>query len=260
MSSPGNTYDTLATAITLRSVQRSPLMTWSLVTAEKQALAAAVGPAYSPRRIEGFKRWLNVALPMFGTAKLRLTMPEAYPPQRSVIDRGQRYSRDKLPVQALGAGALRLLLWRFVLGSCAARAFFQSLPGWGLAAALAVGFVARASLHRARHRLGRTRPTKRFAVGGALQSYWPTATALGLWHQLKVMQPIFSSYLRQGIRLTCDQAVTCGAAGLLPGQAHPLGDARGSAVWMRRISAFAAPRSRPTRLPPLQLRLLVQTA
>lgn len=248
----------LAATITQRSVQRRPLLTRPLAAAEKLALAAAVGPAYSLRWIEGFKGRLDVALLMFHNAKLRLTMPEAYPVHRSVIDWGQRYSESKVPDQALGADPLTLRLMRFVLGSWARVQFFNRfLAGtWlprlqmDLLPGLACAGHAVIQAERAPEGIDDW-----VAAGSAIQRFWLTATDLGLWHQPEVTPLIFSSYLRHGIQFTRDQAVARYAATLLPSLVQLIGDDSGRTVWMGRIGAGAAPRSRSTRLPLAQLLL-----
>lgn len=258
---PSIAPDPLISAITQRSVQRRPLRTRSLATAEKQALAAAVGPDYSLRWIEGFKGRLDVALLMFGNAKLRLTMPEAYQVHRSVIDWGQRYSEDKVPDQALGADALTLRLMRFVLGSWARVAFFNRFLAGTWLPRLQMDLLP--GLACAGHVVIQAeRPPQTIddwvAAGRAIQRFWLTVTGQGLWHQPEVTPLIFSSYLRHGIQFTRDQTVARRAAALLPGLTHLLGGDSRSAVWMGRIGEGDAPRSRSIRLP-LE-RLLVQAA
>jgi hypothetical protein len=65
----------LISSIRRRSVQRKPLSTRPLTSAEKSALEASLGPDYSVQWLEGRgQRWAAAKL-MFRNAKLRLTMP-----------------------------------------------------------------------------------------------------------------------------------------------------------------------------------------
>lgn len=257
---PSVVKDPLAAVITLRSVQRRPLRTRPLVAADKQALAAAVGPAYSVRWIDSFKGRLDVALLMFGNAKLRLTMPEAYEVHCSVIDWGQRYSEDKVPDQALGADALTLRLMRFVLGSWQRVRFFNRFLAGTWLPRLQMDLLP--GIACAGHAIIQAERAPKtiddwVAAGQAIQRFWLTATRLGLWHQPEVTPLIFSSYLRNGIRFTRDQQVARSAAALQPALVRLLGPDSDHTVWMGRIGAGAAPRSRSTRLP--LARLLVQS-
>lgn len=244
--------DPLAACIERRSVQRRALSTRPLMESEKRTLEQAVGPGYRIAWIEGGRRKRAAAVLMFRNAKLRLTMPEAYEVHRSIIDWGQRYSADKVPDQALGADAVTLRLMRFVLGSWRRVRFFNRfLAGtWapriqmdlipGLACAAHVAILA-----------GRPAETidDWVEAGRAIQRFWLGATSLGLWHQPEVTPLIFTRYVRQGLTFTREVAVAKAAVALQQEVPSVIGDDAARAVWMGRIGAGDAPRSRSTRLP-----------
>jgi sulfur-carrier protein adenylyltransferase/sulfurtransferase len=244
--------NSLGAFIERRSVQRRPLKTRPLTAGEKSTLEQAVGPEYRVQWIEGFGPKLRAAVLMFRNAKLRLTMPEAYEVHRSIIDWGQRYSEDRVPDQALGADAGTLKLMRFVLGSWGRVRFFNRFMAGTWAPRIQMDLIP--GLACAAHVvIHATRPPETVddwvAVGQATQRFWLTATQLGLWHQPEVTPLIFARYLRRGIAFTRETDVARGAQALQDALIDVVGSSSDRAVWMGRIGAGAAPRSRSTRLP-----------
>ena len=109
--------DPLLPHIKLRSVQRRRMRTTTLTESQKQTLQSAVGKFYTVRWFEsGAQRWQMAKL-MFDNAKLRLTLPEAYPVHRDIIEWNARFSEDRVPDQALGLDAMTLKLMRWVMAS-----------------------------------------------------------------------------------------------------------------------------------------------
>ncbi|MHB9102499.1 MAG: molybdopterin biosynthesis protein MoeY, partial [Sulfuricella sp.] len=94
--------DLLLPHIKHRSVQRRPMRITPLTELQKQALQIAVGKFYTVRWFEGGPQRWQLAKLMYDNAKLRLTLPEAYPVHRDIIQWNARYSEDKVPDQALG--------------------------------------------------------------------------------------------------------------------------------------------------------------
>jgi hypothetical protein len=192
--------DPLLPHIRQRSVQRRPMRTTPLTAAQKQALQAAVGNLYSVRWFEGSQRW-RLAKLMFDNAKLRLTLPEAYPVHRDIIEWNARFSEDKVPDQALGLDAMTLKLMRWVMESWQRVDFFNTwlaghltpriemdlLPGLFCGAHFAiVADKASESID------------DYVAAGRAVQRFWLTATGLGLQLQPEMTPLIFGRYVREG--------------------------------------------------------------
>src|SRR6185369_1088796 len=100
--------------------------TRALSAAEKRALEASVGDAYSVVWLEGAGPRLKAARLMFANAKLRLTMPEAYQVHRDIIEWNARFSDDRVPDQALGVDPMTAKLMRHVLGSWQRVKFFNT--------------------------------------------------------------------------------------------------------------------------------------
>ena len=89
--------DPLLPFIPLRATQRRPMSTRPLTSAQKQALAGAVGTAYSITWIEDFNSLLRLARLLSLNGKLRVTLPEAFGTHRSIIEWGARFSEDRIP-------------------------------------------------------------------------------------------------------------------------------------------------------------------
>jgi hypothetical protein len=238
-----------------RSVQRRPMSTRALSTAEKQALEMAAGSAYDVMWIEGFGPKLRAARLMFANAKLRLTMPEAYEVHRRVIEWNATESVDRMPDQALGvdAATLRLMKWAMVswsrlstmnmlMGTWAPRLQMDLIPGLACAA----HFVIKA----------RSQPQTiddYVAAGRAVQRFWLTLASLGLQMQPEMTPLIFSGYVRNGIRFSRLDQLQTAAAKLLGRLDAVIGSGPTFPVFMGRLGAGPAARARSTRKPLTQL-------
>ncbi len=242
----------LIASIEKRTVQRRAMRTRPLTSAEKQAMAAAVGSDYQIVWMESAAERWQVARLMFNNAKLRLTMPEAYEVHRDIIDWNKTFSTHKVPDQALGVDAmtLRLMHWAMaswqrmakvnaILGTVAPRLQMDLLPSMACAA----HFVIKAR-----------RPAETIddyvAAGRAVQRFWLTLTALGLFMQPEMTPLIFSRYVWQGRRFSRQDQSQALAERLLR-QSSQLIDA--DAVYMGRIGAGPAPHARSHRRPLAEL-------
>ncbi|MFL6673680.1 MAG: molybdopterin biosynthesis protein MoeY [Massilia sp.] len=245
----------LLDAIKLRSVQRRPMSMRPLTVQQKQALQDAVGPDYELAWLEGFGPKFAAARLMFNNAKLRLTMPEAYEVHRRIIHWGVTHSPDRVPDQALGvdAATLRLMKWAMaswrrlstmntLMGTWAPRLQMDLVPGLACAA----HFVLKAK-----------RQPKTIddyvAAGRAVQRFWLTLTALGLFMQPEMTPLIFSKYVREGTRFTAKTSLHGPAARLQRQAAELIFTDSLFPVYMGRLGAGPAPRARSERLPLEQL-------
>lgn len=236
-------------AIKTRTVQRRPMRTRPLTDADKAALEACVGDAYAITWMEGFSAKFAAARLMFNNARLRLTMPEAFETHRRIIDWGVSRSADKVPDQALGVDAATLKLMKWAMMSWKRMATMNALTGtWaprlqmdlvpGLACA--AHFVLKA----------REQPVTiddYVQAGRAVQRFWLTLTARGLYMQPEMTPLIFSKYVREQTSFT--------AATKLHGQAAKLREQADRLiftdalfpVYMGRLGAGPAPAARSER-------------
>lgn len=245
--------DPLAAFITQRTVQRRALRTTPLSEAQKRALQDALGDDYSVRWFATTAvRW-RLARLMFANARLRLTLPEAYPVHRDIIAWHARFSEDRVPDQALGLDAMTLRLMKWVMASWARVRFFNTwlaghltpriemdlLPGVFCAAHFAL--VARRPL---------VTPDDYVAAGRAVQRFWLTATRLGLLLQPELTPLIFSRYVRDGVRFSEMAGAHATASGLAARLEHILGDVpAGRVAFLGRIGRGRPVRSRSLRKP-----------
>ena len=236
-------------AITTRTVQRRPMSTRPLTEADKAALQASVGPGYSVTWMEGFSAKFAAARLMFNNARLRLTMPEAFETHRKIIHWGVTRSPDRVPDKALGvdAATLKLMKWAMVswkrmstmnalTGTWAPRLQMDLVPGLACAA----HFVLKA----------RQQPVTiddYVEAGRAVQRFWLTLTARGLYMQPEMTPLIFSKYVRDQTAFTTTTTLH-GQAEKLRAQADKLifTDAL-FPVYMGRLGAGPAPTARSER-------------
>lgn len=245
--------DPLVRQIRERRVQRRPLQLRALTAREKNALESAVAPGFELSWAEGWKRrgkfaWLN-----FRNAKLRLTLPEAYPSHRDVIEWNAQVSADKIPDAALGASAptLALMHWamqswqriaflnRYLAGTLLPRVEMDLIPS--LACAAHCALVAR----RAPDGL-----EDYVAAGRALQRFWLTATSLGLQFQPGYTPLVFARYARQRVRFSASTRAIARAQEIQTALDSLLGPAVAlRTMFIGRIGAGKPAEARSVRLP-----------
>lgn len=242
----------LLASIQNRSVQRRPMRTTALTVSEKSDLEKAVGKLYTIRWFEGPEQRWRLARLMFDNAKLRLTLPEAYPVHRDIIAWRARFSEDKVPDQALGIDAMTLKLMRWVMESWERVRFFNTwlagdlvpriemdlLPGFFCAAHFAI--MAK-------------RPPQVIddyvAAGHAIQRFWLTATQLGLGLQPEITPLIFGRYVRDGVAFSAHAGARKRAEALVRRLDTVLGEDVPRAVFMGRMGHARMPKARSLRKP-----------
>lgn len=257
VADPSILTDDLVHAIRLRSVQRRPMHLRALTQAEKAVLERSVGNSHRIVWLEGFRDRRRTAGLMFRSAKIRLTMPEAYRVHRDVIEWKARFSIDRVPDQALGVDAATLRLMRFAMkswsrvdflnrffaGTWAPRIQMDWLPGLACAAHFVLA---------ARQPPGSI--DDHVAAGRAVQRFWLAATRLGLVLQPELTPLIFSRYAAQGVRFSDTRGIAA-QAGRIAGRLDALVGAATAhrAVFMGRIGAGPAATARSHRLPMARL-------
>jgi hypothetical protein len=186
-------------------------------------------------------------------AGIRLTIPEAYEVHTKVIEWGARYSRDRIPDQAIGLdpAALKLMRWalgkwsrvrflnKYLAGTFLPRLQLELIPGRNSAGYAA--FLAPAPL----------RTLDDFvAAGRVMQRFWLTLTKLGLQFQPQMAPLIFDSYVREEIDFTKDRKALLKAKDLSSRLRSLLGEGNYPlTAFLGRIGTGAAPRSRSLRRP-----------
>lgn len=221
-----------------RRVQRRPMPTTALLPRQKEALAAAVGPAYRLHWIDTASGRAAMARLLFTSAGIRLTIPEAFEVHRSVIEWNARFSRNRVPSQALGVDALSTSLMRFGLHSWARISFMNRYAAGTVLPRLQMDWLPahRCAGHVAILAEQPPRTIDDYVAGGrAVQRFWLTATSLGLNHQPEMTPLIFSRYVREQRRFSTEASAWDTAQALAPRLDAMLGGQGAQAVWLGRI-------------------------
>jgi nitroreductase len=245
--------DPLVPHIEKRVVQRRAMSTRPLTAAQKTALEAVVGASYKVVWFEGLAERWRMAKLSFDSAKIRLTIPEAYAVHKTVIEWDAQYSEDRIPDRAVGADPLNLRIMRWAMASWERVEFFNAVFLGHLTPRLQLDLVPglRCAAHFA---LLTDRPVTTIddyvAAGRAVQRFWLTAARLGLYIQPEMTPVIFSRYQREGRPFTQVSAAVRRAGALnikLTGVLASLDI--GALCFLGRIGVGAAPRARSVRLP-----------
>ena len=253
VAAPDVAPDPLADCIETRTVNRRPLSPRPLSAAEREALDAAAGAAHDVVWREDPRARRRIAALLFRSARLRLTMPEAYLVHRDAIEWGARFSDDRVPEAAVGLDPVtaRLMRWvmkswgrvrffnRFLAGTWTPRLQLDMLPPLMCAGHFVI--VAR----------GGCRGVDDFIAGGrALQRFWLTAAKLGLQLQPEVTPLIFARYFREQRTFSATAGMTRDAGRISARLDREFGEtAARNAVFMGRVGAGAPAASRSLRLP-----------
>ena len=253
---PGASPDPLASVIESRTVNRRPLSPRPLTALERAALEASVGDAHRVMWRDGPDR-RRVAALLFRSARLRLTMPEAYLVHRDAIEWGATFSEDRVPEGAVGLDPMTARLMRWVMKSWARVRFFNRyLAGtWTPRIQLDVLPALMCAAHFVI--VGRRESTSvdDFVAGGAaLQRFWLTAATLGLQLQPELTPLIFSRYARGRRSFSQTPGMMQAADRIAALIDREIGvESAKAAVFMGRVGAGRPATSRSLRLPVEQL-------
>jgi nitroreductase len=261
--SPDVVPDSLLAFIRERSVQRRSLAMRALGAEQKRALEQAVGNDYRVLWFEEARERLRMAWLAVRSAKIRLTIPEAWEVHRRIIEWDARFSADRIPDQALGSDTLSVRSMRWVLESWPRVERMNRWFGATLLPRLQLELIpgVRCAAHFAivAEREARD-PDDHLRAGAAAQRFWLTATRLGLQLQPQHTPLMFAGYARRGIRFSEVAAARRRAelidvmlVGLLDGEAA-------NAVFLGRLGHGAAPGARSLRLSLDQLLIGAGTA
>lgn len=249
--------DPLAPFITTRSVQRRAMQTRSLTAVEKSTLEAAVGPGHRLLWLEGFNNRWRAATLMFGNAKLRLTLPEAYRTHAAVIEWNARFSDDRVPDQALGADPLTTRLMQVIMHSWARVDFFNRYLAGSLVPRLEMDLIPGLACGAHFVLLGDQPPQAidDYVAGGrAMQRFWLAAASQGLQLQPELTPLIFARYAREGTQFSATAAMAAQGPVIRRQLEALIGEPAATAsVFMGRIGAGPAAPARSRRLPSARL-------
>jgi nitroreductase len=196
---PDVTPDPLAPYIEVRTVQRRPMRLAPLSEMQRQALIEASGEQYRLQFFESFQDRKKIAGLLWDNAYIRLTCPEAFEVHKNIIEWGARFSKDRIPEQAVGVDPMTAKLMHWVMASWARVQFFNRYLMGTVAPRVQLDYLP--ALFCSAHLL--IRPTRApqnledwVALGGAMQRVWLTATRVGLQLQPEMTPVIFRWYAR----------------------------------------------------------------
>ena len=204
-STPNLQCDALFHCIEKRTVQRRPMQITPLTASQRRALAMAVGNGFTVQWYESAAQRRQVAALLWRSAKIRLICPEAYPVHRSIIEWGTRFSRDRIPEEAVGVDPLTARLMRWVMQSWGRVEFFNRYLAGTITPRLQLDLLP--GLLCAAHVLVRpvqppTQLEDWVRLGMAVQRLWLTATQQSLHLQPQMTPVIFRWYARAGRRFS----------------------------------------------------------
>lgn len=245
--------DGLHRAIRDRSVMRKPMSVRTLSEEDRAQLETSVSDGYRVLWFEGARARLRLAWLAVKSAKIRLTIPEAYRVHRQVIEWNARYSEDRVPDQALGADALSLRSMRWVMASWQRVQLMNRFFGGTLAPRLQLDLLP-GVLCAAHFALVAPKPPEDIddflAAGAAVQRFWLTATTLGLQLQPQYTPLAFAEYVRRGVEFTGVESARKRAAWVERRLARLLGHEGACAtVFLGRLGYGRTSGARSLRLP-----------
>jgi molybdopterin/thiamine biosynthesis adenylyltransferase len=244
--------DALAPYIRVRSVQRRALRTRALAAREREALTAVLGPDHRVAWLEGWDGRRSATRVTWASAGLRLTLREAQPVHRDVIDWTRDDSPDRIPAAAVGLDPVALKMTRWTLAKWERVAFMNRYLAGTLLPRVELDLIP--GLFCAAHFLiVASQPPQSIedylAAGAAMQRFWLTAARLGLFVQPEMTPLIFAEYVRDGVRFSADEAAYARAGRVSELLRDAWGEAAARGVFMGRIGAGPAPRARSMRRP-----------
>lgn len=205
---PSLPIDPLGAFIESRTVQRRPMRLKALAASQRQALKDAVGDNFTVQIFESFFERIDIGKLLWNNAHIRLTCPEAFPVHKSIIEWGARFSKDRIPEEAVGVDPVtaRLMRWvmqswprvrffnRYLLGTIAPRVQLDYLPAVMCSAHILL-----------KPRMPLISLEDWVALGVAMQRIWLTASKLGLQLQPEMTPVIFRWYVQANRQFSDDR-------------------------------------------------------
>lgn len=197
--------DPLFDFIEMRTVQRRPMQTTALTSTQRLALVEAAGDGFTLQLFESAHQRRQVARLLWDSARIRLTCPEAFPVHKSIIEWGARFSKDRIPEEAVGVDPVTARLMRWVMQSWSRVDFFNRYLAGTIVPRIQLDLLP--GLRCAAHVLVRpVQPPTQLEdwvhLGMSMQRLWLTVTQLGLYLQPQMTPVIFRWYARAGRRFS----------------------------------------------------------
>lgn len=197
--------DPLFAFLPKRTVQRRMLNLKPLTQVQRQALMQSVEKSYTIKWIENLPNRWQAAWLMAKNAKLRLTLPEAYPTHSTIIEWDTQFSDDKIPDRAVGLDPIATKLMHWALKSWARVDFLNTYCFGTILPRIELDFLP--GLFCAAHfaLIAHNKPETLddyLQAGRAIQRFWLTAAQLGLQLQPEMTPLIFSGYVRNNVPFT----------------------------------------------------------
>jgi molybdopterin/thiamine biosynthesis adenylyltransferase len=244
--------DALAPYIELRSVQRKPMGTRELTLQEKQEFESCLPVGIRVHWFEGFEQKWQVAKLMYGNAYTRLIMKEGFDVHSKIIEWDAKFSKDKIPDQALGVDLVTAKLMKWTLANWERFEFMAKYLGGTILPRIQLDLVT--SLRCSAHFVLYTERTSEnlddhVCAGRALQRFWLTAAKLGLGFQPEQTPVIFSSYLKHDVNFSTNAVAVANATQMdnklkqmVPDEVYE------NKVFFGRLGRSTLPESRSLRL------------
>jgi len=263
---PSISPDPLVPYIPMRSVSRTRYRARYLTSAQRTALAEALGDEFDIRWYETrAERWRMAKICGLAT-DVRLRIPEAFKVHQQILDWKRAFSPSGVPSKAIGLDAMTLKIMHRAMhdwkrmdrmnrapgGTIMARLQMDYLPGHFCGAYFTVTRKEAAGDDAAA-----TTPSDKVGAylraGQAMQRFWLTATKFGLVMQPALAPLCFAHYGRENIDFTADPKIRRKARDLAERvDALPGGDI---VPWF--MGRIGTPRSR--RIGPRSMRLPLET-
>ena len=238
--------DSLLPMVTARSVDRRPYRTTPLSSAQKAALAAALGDDLALRWFETPRERRQIARLNARATDIRLRIPEAYRVHQAILDWERDFSPAGVPVAAVGLNPLAVQAMRWLMRDWklmdAANRYFGTTLSSRLELDLVPGhFAAAHFVVLPKRPADLDDPAATLRIGQALQRFWLTATQLGLVMQPALATICFALYGMQGRVFTQDTGILRKAEALARALAEAV---PGGAPAIAFIGRIGEPRSR----------------
>jgi len=243
-----------------RSVDRRPYRLRGLGPDDKQALADALGPAFSVIWHESLAARRKIAGLTRLATDIRLRIPETFDIHSRIVDWQRAYSPDAIPSRALGVDAMTQKMMRWTLAK-RERTQMANTMGSPLFAGLQMDFlpgIFSAAYFAFRFREprapGAAGAAQLLGAGEAVQRFWLTASKRGLVLQPCLATLAFAHYGQSGEPFTVSQPERRKAQELAQRVVRDLGDLEAT-FFVGRIGfpKGAKLESRSLRLPLVQL-------
>jgi hypothetical protein len=255
---PAITTDPLLAWIPSRVTQRRAMKRQRLTQDQISRLAESVGPDFDIHWYARFSQRLKLARILSASAKLRLTIPEAFEVHKSVIAWHKRYSPDRIPDKAVGLDPMGLVVMRWAMKSWSRVNMLNRFMGGTWLPRLELDFLPglRCGAHFVIAAKNRPETMDDFlAAGAAVQRFWLACTSLGLQFQPETTPGIFSTYARDEVAFSEAPHAMPAARRLRKRLGKAIGEQTlDQLVFMGRVGLGKSPRSRSTRLSVHQLR------